>query len=361
MQLPARNNPSKEKKTYAIAMSGGVDSSVVASMLQRAGHNVFGITMDIHENCVQDIEDAQSVCKILGIQHEVFNVRAEYKAKVIDLFADYYARGLTPNPCALCNRDLKLNILVDYARTRGADFLATGHYANLEILDGEEVILSEAANLSKDQTYFVSLAPKEKLIYVQFPLGGIKNKSETRSLAAEYGLPNFEKDESQDICFIKQGSYKEFLQNLETNLNLFSPGRIRLKDTGKIIGCHSGIANYTIGQRKGLGISSDRGPLYVLDVDSDNNDIIVGNKAALDVREFLITDVNWLTKIQDEFVAFVKLRSFSKKTKSVITILEGLKSIKIKLLEESMTPITRGQICAIYSDTNTVICAGIIS
>jgi tRNA-specific 2-thiouridylase len=359
MQSSTESNP---QKVYAIAMSGGVDSSVVAAMLQRKGHDVFGITMDIHENCTQDIEDAQIVCKTLGIQHEVFDVRAEYRAKVIDLFAEYYSRGLTPNPCAFCNRDLKLNILVDYAIAKGADLLATGHYANLEVLDEESVILSEAANLAKDQTYFVSLAPKEKLRYVRFPLGNVANKGKTRALASEYGLPNFKKNESQDICFIRQGSYKEFLQNLGTNLNLFSPGQIKLKDTGKVVGEHSGIANYTIGQRKGLGVSSNRGPLYVLDVDSDNNDVIVGDKEALDIREFLVTDVNWLTEIRQEFDAFAKMRSFGKKTHATIRVIsDDSKSIGIRLLEASATPITRGQICVLYSESNSVICAGIIS
>ncbi|MDR2598211.1 MAG: tRNA 2-thiouridine(34) synthase MnmA [Holosporales bacterium] len=352
---------SDQKKVYAIAMSGGVDSSVVAAMLQKKGHEVFGITMDIHENCIQDVEDAQAVCKTLGIPHEVFDVRAEYKAKVIDLFAEYYSRGMTPNPCAFCNRDLKLNILVDYARMRGADLLATGHYANLEVPHEELVILSEAANLAKDQTYFVSLAPKEKLRYVRFPLGDIENKDETRSLAAKYGLPNFKKEESQDICFIRQGSYKEFLQNLKTNLNLFSPGQIKLKDTGKVIGDHAGIANYTIGQRKGLGIASNMGPLYVLDVDSENNDVIVGSKEALDIREFSVTDVNWLTEFRREFDASAKLRSFGKKTKAVAMAYDNSKSIRVRLSERSSTPITRGQICALYSDSNSVICSGIIS
>jgi tRNA-specific 2-thiouridylase len=244
----------------------------------------------------------------------------------------------------------------------GADLLATGHYANLEVHDDEMiVILSEAANLQKDQTYFVSLAPKEKLRYVRFPLGGIENKSETRDLAAKYGLPNFEKDESQDICFIRQGSYKEFLQNLETNLNLFSPGRIRLKDTGKVIGDHSGIANYTIGQRKGLGVSNNRGPLYVLDVDSDNNDVIVGSKEALDIREFSIMNVNWLMGIRREFNALVKLRSFGRKTKATLMASDDAKLIEIRLCEASTTPITKGQVCAVYSDSNAVICSGIIS
>ncbi|MDR1476455.1 MAG: tRNA 2-thiouridine(34) synthase MnmA [Holosporales bacterium] len=369
MPSSTENNSQRDKRIYAVAMSGGVDSSVVLGMLQKSGYEVFGITMDIHENCIKDIEDARSICRTLGIQHEVFDVREEYKAKVIDLFADYYSRGLTPNPCAFCNRDLKLNILVDYARLKGADLLATGHYANLET-HNENIILSEAVNLAKDQTYFVSLAPKKKLMHVRFPLGRMNNKNETRALAAEYGLPNFEKDESQDICFIRQGNYKEFLKNLKTNLNLFSPGRIRRKDTGKIIGNHTGIANYTVGQRKGLGISrNDGSPLYVVDVDAANNDVLVGDKGALDMREFYVTEMNWFLEMGDEFTAFVKLRSFEKKTRASIKKRESCgetanldsEVIQIELREESANPVTRGQVCVAYDEHNNVICAGIIA
>jgi tRNA-specific 2-thiouridylase len=361
MRSSIESNQSKERRkaVYAVAMSGGVDSSVVAAMLQRAGHYVFGVTMDIHENCTKDIDDAREVCKNLGIQHDIFDVRSEYKARVIDLFVEYYSKGLTPNPCAFCNRDLKLNILVDYALNKGADLLATGHYAKL-LVNGDTVILREAENTAKDQTYFVSLAKRNKLKFVRFPLGEIKSKDETRAIAAEYGLPNFEKNESQDICFIRHGSYKEFLQNLQTNLNLFSPGRIRLSDTGETIGCHSGIANFTVGQRKGLGVSSKK-PLYVVDVDSECNDIIVGSKEDLAIPDFCVTLVNWIMDVdRPEFEAFAKLRSFGKKVKVIVKKLEN-EQIHIRLCEENSTPVTKGQVCAIYDQIGQVICSGIIS
>jgi tRNA-specific 2-thiouridylase len=344
------------RKVFAVAMSGGVDSSVVAALLQNQGHDVFGITMDIHENCVQDLEDAAEVCKKLLIPHYVVDVRARYKEKVIDLFVEYYSKGFTPNPCALCNRDIKLNFLLDVVMEKGADFMATGHYAKLQI-HGKNVLLSEALNLQKDQSYFVSLAPREKLKYVQFPLGNTKSKDETRKMAAEFNLPNFEKDESQDICFIRNESYKEFLKKISgTNLN--NAGNIKLLKTGKIIGQHNGIVNYTVGQRKGLGISHEI-PLYVVKLNPESNDVIVGEKKDLDIRSFSIFSTNWLVDSKPEFEAFVKLRSFGKKSKAIIKKNDE-NAADIQLLEKSPTPVTSGQICAIYSEGNMVLGGGII-
>ncbi|MDR1233999.1 MAG: tRNA 2-thiouridine(34) synthase MnmA [Holosporales bacterium] len=353
-----QSSTSRSKAVYAVAMSGGVDSSVVATMLQRDGHDVFGITMDIHENCLEDITDAQIVCHKLGIQHHVFDVRAEYQRKVIDLFVDYYSRGLTPNPCAFCNRDLKLNILVDYAREMGADLMATGHYANLTI-DADHVFLAEATNIGKDQSYFVSLAPRTKLLSTRFPLGNMPNKDQTRAMAQEFGLPNFRKKDSQDICFIRQGNYKEFLRNLKTNLNLFAPGHIKLQDSGQIIGEHDGLANYTIGQRKGLGVSHSD-PLYVVGLDPEHREVIVGNRGDLTVSEFTVWAVNWLIDMGEEFEAFVKIRSFSQKTRAKIKRNTN-GDITINLQEECRTPVTQGQVCAMYNANNQVIGAGIIA
>ncbi|MDR1391352.1 MAG: tRNA 2-thiouridine(34) synthase MnmA [Holosporales bacterium] len=344
-----------KSQIYAVAMSGGVDSSVVAAVIQKAGHGVFGITMDIHENCIQDLEDAEKVCKKLGIPHYIIDVRTEYKKKVIDLFSGYYSKGLTPNPCALCNRDLKLNLLVDFIRDKGADFMATGHYAKLRI-DDERVILSEAANLKKDQSYFVSLAPKDKLKFVRFPLGDIQTKDETRKIAAEFQLPNSKKEDSQDICFIRKKDYREFLNSLIDNSNK-KRGEIRFLKTGEVIGQHSGITNYTVGQRKGLGISHEK-PLYVVKINPENNNLVVGEKKDLDTRSFSLFDTNWLVDPKSEIEVFVKLRSFGKKSKALVT--QNEKSVVVKLLEQSLTPVTNGQVCAIYDENNVVLGAGII-
>ena len=341
----------------AVAMSGGVDSSTTAALLKSQGHEVFGITMDNHADWESDIANAKQVCDILGIEHYVMPAREEYKRCVMDIFAEYYANGMTPNPCALCNRDIKMNLLLKHARAQGADLMATGHYIQMSVHD-DIVEMREAKNKKKDQSYFLSLVDKNNLKNVCFPLGEIEDKSITRKMAAEFGLPNFEKEESQDICFIKHGNYKEFLHEFYSNLNLSIPGDIVLSGTKQILGKHNGIENYTIGQRRGIGIAYNE-PLYVVDVDSKSNQIVVGLSSALSQDEFNLFSTNWILDTTTSFAAFVKLRSSSEKTKAEVTKTDA--GASIKLLEKSTTPVTPGQICAIYSSDNTVIGAGIIA
>ena len=345
-------------QTYAIAMSGGVDSSMAAVLIQREGHNLFGLTMHIHDNCSKAIEDAKKICDTIGIQHHVLDLRDEFKTLVIEEFVRYYQNGKTPNPCALCNRDIKMNLLLKFALKKGANFMATGHYVNLTVDDNEHVFMKEAANLKKDQSYFLSMVSRENLKLIRFPLGNMKNKDETRALALEAGLHTFSKKDSQDICFIKDNDYKKFLQNFQTNSNLFNYGHIILAQSGEILGKHNGIANYTIGQRKGLGISYPE-PLYVLKIDSSNCNVIVGTKQDINESEFSIKDINWIIDQAELFQAFVKLRSIAEKSLAIIKKLPN-NSAKIVLQTESKTPITPGQICAIYSSENYVIGAGII-
>lgn len=337
-------------------MSGGVDSSTVAAILQKEGYDVFGITMRIHDYSDSAIENAEIVCKKLAIEHFIFDVREEFKKSVMDVFAEYYSMGLTPNPCAICNRDIKLNLLLQFAKSKGADFMATGHYANLDLVD-DGIILSEAEDKSKDQSYFLSLVKKENLKFVRFPLGKIDSKSETRKLAFQFDLHNFEKKDSQDICFIQNGNYKDFLKSHYSELNLFIPGDIRLQNSNKILGHHNGIANYTIGQRKGLGIAYET-PLYVVNLDANKNEVIVAPKDSLEQKSFSINSVNWILDYPDNFVAFVKLRSVARKTKAQIE--KSNKGVVVTLLEKSTTPITSGQVCAIYNSSNQVVAAGII-
>ena len=341
----------------AVAMSGGVDSSTTAALLKSQGHDVFGITMDNHADWESDIANARQVCEILGMEHYVMPAREEYKRCVMDVFAEYYANGMTPNPCALCNRDIKMNLLLKFARSKGADLMATGHYIQMDVRD-DMVEMREATNKKKDQSYFLSLVAKNNLKYVRFPLGEIEDKSITRKMAEEFGLPNFEKEESQDICFIKHGNYKEFLHEFYANLNLSVPGDIVLSGTKKILGKHNGIENYTIGQRRGVGIAYNE-PLYVVDVDRNLNQIVVGSSNDWLRSKFNLFSANWILDTTTSFEALVKLRSSSEKTKAQIT--KTANGASIELLEKSRTPVTPGQICAIYNANNTVIGAGIIA
>mgnify|MGYP001323143024 CR=1 FL=1 len=235
--------------------------------------------------------------------------------------------------------------------------MATGHYVNMSF-DNDSIRLKEATNPKKDQSYFLSLVNKENLKCVRFPLGNISDKSETRKIAASFGLHNFEQRDSQDICFIPSGDYKLFLKNFYSNLNLFSAGNIKLTGTEKILKKHNGVVNYTIGQRRGLGINFND-PLYVTDLNPKENEVIVGTKGNLVKTLFSLFDINWLVDVPESFVAFVKLRSLSRKTKA--EIVKNKDNVFINLIEIPVIPVTPGQICAIYDENNVVLGAGIIS
>ena len=342
---------------YAVAMSGGVDSSTTAALLKSQGHDVFGITMDNHADWESDIANARQICEILGIEHYVMPAREEYKRCVMDIFAEYYANGMTPNPCALCNRDIKMNLLLKFALSKGADLMATGHYIQMDVHD-DIVEMREAKNKKKDQSYFLSLVDKNNLKYVRFPLGEIEDKSITRKMAEEFGLPNFEKEESQDICFIKHGNYKEFLHEFYANLNLSVPGDIVLSGTKQILGKHNGIENYTIGQRRGVGVSHNE-PLYVVNIDSQANQVVVGSSSDLFRDKFTLFSTNWMLDVPTTFEAFVKLRSSAEKTKARITKTDT--GATVEMLSETKTPVTPGQVCAIYNANNAVVGGGIIA
>ena len=231
----------------AVAMSGGVDSSTVAYILKKQGYDLIGITM---RTCNPEDEDAKKVCEDLGIPHYVLDATKEFKTKVMDYFIEEYLQGKTPNPCMVCNKHIKFGMLIDFARSKGADFMATGHYTQLK--DG---VLSMGDDPNKDQVYFLSQINKENLKYLMFPIGDLE-KPKVRELAEQLGVRVYAKKDSQEICFVEDGKLKEFLLE-NTKGRAGKKGNIVTTD-GKVLGKHNGLAFYTIGQRKGLGISQEK-------------------------------------------------------------------------------------------------------
>ncbi|MGL5545303.1 MAG: tRNA 2-thiouridine(34) synthase MnmA, partial [Cetobacterium sp.] len=234
-----------EKKVIAVAMSGGVDSSTVAYLLKKQGYTIFGVTM---KTCGEEDKDAKRICDDLGIEHYLLDVTKEFGKEVIDYFVDEYSSGRTPNPCMVCNRKIKFGKLIEFAKEKGAEALATGHYAN--IIDGT---LAIGDDMNKDQVYFLSQIKKENLEYIIFPIGKME-KPAVRELAKDLGVRVYAKRDSQEICFVEDGKLKEFLMD-KTDGKIGRPGKI-VDLNGKTLGKHNGLAFYTIGQRKGLGIAS---------------------------------------------------------------------------------------------------------
>ncbi len=292
LDLPGR----AEQHRIVVAMSGGVDSSVTAALLVAAGFEVVGITLRLYDLgaaigkmgacCAgQDIEDAARVAERLQIPHYVLDYEARFRAAVIEDFARSYRRGETPVPCVRCNERIKFKGLLEVARDLGASALATGHYARRR--RGPE--LYRAADLSRDQSYFLFATRREELEDLRFPLGGLK-KEETREAARRFGLSNAEKRDSQDLCFVPQGSYARVVTALEPEAG--APGEI-VDPSGRVLGRHEGIAHFTVGQRKGLGIASSE-PLYVLRLEPEERRVVVGPRCALDALTVALGEVNWL-------------------------------------------------------------------
>ena len=277
-------------KKIAVAMSGGVDSSLTAALLIERGFDVIGVTMLLDDG--QNFSDAQNVCKHLGISHHVADFREIFRAEVENYFVAEYLRGRTPNPCVRCNREIKFGALFDFAEKLGADFFSTGHYARVVFEDGR-FKLKKAVDVKKDQSYVLYNLTAEKLAKIILPLGEL-SKVETRRLAEEKNLPVAHKPDSQEICFVPNDDYKSFIANREPTAQALQAGEIVDAD-GKILGSHNGVANYTIGQRKGLGIAAPQ-PLYVTRLDVGKRQVIVSTGEKLFTTTLTARDAHWIYK-----------------------------------------------------------------
>jgi tRNA-specific 2-thiouridylase len=282
-----------------VAMSGGVDSSVVAAMLKQGGYDVVGVTLQLYDHgaalnkpgacCAgQDIHDARRVADRIGAPHYVLDYESRFRQEVIDDFADTYLAGETPIPCVKCNQSVKFRDLLDVARDLGADCMATGHYVQ-RVLGAGGPELHRAHDAARDQSYFLFATTRAQLDFLRFPLGGLP-KSETRALAAELGLQVAEKPDSQDICFVPEGKYSDLVAKLRPGA--VEPGEIVHVD-GRVLGRHDGVIGFTVGQRRGLGIASGE-PLFVVRLEAEVKRVIVGPREALAVREIALKDVNWI-------------------------------------------------------------------
>jgi len=345
------NKPKKETKVV-VAMSGGVDSSVVAALMQQEGYDVTGITLKLYDDtkqskegrqcCAgQDILDAKRVSENINIDHKILFYQKKFKSEVIDSFIDSYAAGETPIPCVQCNQTVKFRDLFKYAKDLNADALVTGHYVSRVQTNGH-ANMYRAKDQNRDQSYFLFSTTQEQLDYLRFPLGEI-DKSETRAIAEKLNLNVATKPDSQDICFVPNGDYASVIKKYRPES--FKPGKILDLD-GKQIGEHEGIINYTIGQRKGIKIASNN-PLYVVNIDADNNTIIVGKKECLEVKEIKLRDLNILgSKKEFDEIINIKVRSTGRLLKAKINILETVANVEILDKETGISP---GQACVFYS------------
>ena len=350
-----------------IAMSGGVDSSVAALLMKNAGYDCIGVTMKLYENedvglskghtccSLDDVEDARNGAVSLKMPYYVFNFSDNFKEKVIDGFVRSYETGATPNPCIDCNRFLKFRRLFDRAVELGCDTVATGHYARIEPDENGRPLLKKALDASKDQSYVLWSITKEQLSHIAFPLGGLI-KSETRRIAEENGFINAGKHDSQDICFVKNGCYADFITDYTKKTY---PEGDFVDRNGKILGRHKGIIRYTVGQRKGLGISFGE-PMYVVKVDPESNTVVLGHEDELFSRTLTAGEMNLLSV--DSLTAGTRYKAKVRysQTEAPCTVdFADNRSVKITF-DQPQRAITCGQSVVLY-DGDIVVGGGIIT
>ena len=350
-----------------VAMSGGVDSSVVAAQLAEEGYDVVGVTLQLYDHgaalakkgacCAgRDIHDARRVAETMGFPHYVLDYESRFREAVIEDFADQYLAGATPIPCVRCNQTVKFRDLLATAQELDADCLATGHYIQRkEGTCGAE--LHRAADANRDQSYFLFATTQEQLDFLRFPLGHLASKSETRALAAKYGLPVADKPDSQDICFVPSGNYASVIEKLRPGAS--DPGEIVHLD-GRVLGEHRGVIHYTIGQRRGIGIGGGE-PLYVVKLEAEAKRVIVGPREALATRHVPVSEINWIgggafhDAPEGGHEALVKVRSTRPPTAARLHPREGGAEVELLDPEEGVAP---GQACVFYDTDNSRVLGG---